>query len=127
MLSRIAAAVTLGLTIVAPLPSIAQSPATANAEAQARLVCGSGTVVSATYAPGGLLRVTCQTNNPQSNPNSTGSGTANTLPTALGGTGLGTLPAAGLLLVVVVAAVAGGGSGPATTTTTTTTTGGGDR
>ncbi len=92
------------------------TPAQAVAEAQSRLVCGSGTVVDATYVPGGLLRATCRAQ---------ARTTQNRLPSELQGTGLSTGAAvgAGALLVVVVAS--GGGSGSTTTTTTTTAGGGG--
>ena len=103
------------LLLSSHLPAMAQvplgTPAQAVAEAQARLVCGTGTVVDATYLPGGLLRASCraQTRTTQNS----------RLPTELQGTSLTTGAAigAGALLVVVVAS--GGGSGGTTTTTST--------
>ena len=77
------------------------------AEARQRLVCGTGTVVDATYLPGGQLRATCRA---QSN---------ETLPQELQGTELTTAQigavAAAALLVVIVAT---GGDDDSTTTTT---------
>ena len=83
------------------------TPAEALAEARQRLVCGTGTVVDATYLPGGQRRATCRA---QSN---------ETLPQELQGTELTTAQigavAAAALLVVIVAT---GGDDDSTTTTT---------
>ncbi|NIZ13097.1 hypothetical protein [Phaeobacter sp. HF9A] len=90
----------------------------AAAEARARLVCGSGTLVSATYLPGGLLQATCRQNTPNSTSNAgnanSGTGGGNGLGTGgLGGTGIaGTTVAVGVALTVI-------SSGGDTATTTT--------
>lgn len=107
------------LTLVAaPLTATAQG--TAMAEARTRLVCGSGTVVSANYIPGGLLQATCRANTPQqaNNPSNSGSSTGGTPSTTglgtggLGGTAIGaTVVATGVVLGVV------GNSSTSTTTT----------
>lgn len=113
----VAAALVVSLSGAATAQVPLGTPAQAIAEAQARLVCGTGTVVDATYVPGGLLRATCRAQ-ARTAQNSR-------LPTELQGTGLssGAAVGAGALLVVVVAS--GGGSGGTTTTTSTTSTGGG--
>jgi len=82
-------------------PGVAPAQGAAIAEARARLVCGSGTVVSATYIPGGLLQVTCRQNAPNATSSSNaGSGSS--------GTGLGTggLAGGGVVVGVVAAAIA---------------------
>lgn len=103
-----------------PLATGAQTPATALAEAQARLVCGTGTVVNATYLPGGLLRATCRANVPRSE--ATASSGASQLPAPLEGTALVSPAAAGAVTAVVVASILLGGDDDTATTTTTTTT-----
>ena len=101
--------------LLAPLAVWAQTPTVGSplAEARARLACGSATIVSAQYLPGGLLEVTCQQNSNQVAES-----------TVLGATGLNSQIAVGALAVVGILAVIGGGddNGTATTTTTTTTT-----
>lgn len=77
------------------------NPGSAQAEAQSRLACGSGTVLNATYLPGGLLRVTCQSSSTQSSTAST----ASELPAALQGTGVVAGPVAGAIAVVVLGAI----------------------
>ncbi|MBB97115.1 MAG: hypothetical protein CML68_21265 [Rhodobacteraceae bacterium] len=85
------------------------NPAQALAEARQRLVCGTGTVVDATYLTGGLLQATCRA---QQSPR--------TLPSELQGTALtagqAAAAAAAALLLVVVAT--GGGDDNSSTTTT---------
>ncbi|WP_420005634.1 hypothetical protein [Arenibacterium sp. LLYu02] len=43
-------------------PHFAAAQGTAMAEARTRVVCGSGTLVSANYLPGGMLQATCRQN-----------------------------------------------------------------
>lgn len=101
---------------------VSSAQATAIAEANARLVCGTGVVVNAVYLPGGLLQATCQSPSQGAAGQSTPG-----VPAALAGTGLsaGAVAgiAAGALLLVVVGT---GGDGEVTTQTapvaTTTTT-----
>lgn len=96
------------------------------AEARGRVACGAGTLVSATYIGGGLLRVTCSQPNSQTQQN---------FPTEspLVGTGLTAPVVAGTVATVLVISVITGSNNTGTTTTTTTTTapvnqgGGGER
>ncbi len=106
------AAATVAMTAF-PVIAGAQTviPGGAQAEAQARLVCGAGTVVNATYLPGGLLRVTCRAN---SNQQSTSSNATSDLPAPLDGTTLAPTLTGAALTVVVIAAIVG--SEDATTT-----------
>lgn len=91
---------------------VAQDQSLAVAEANARVACGSGTVVSAQYLGTGALQVTCSQNvNPQ------------VAETVLGGTALTTPAAAGALAVVTFLVILSGGSdNPSSSSTTTTTT-----
>lgn len=102
---------------VVPITAIAQS-GPALAEARGRLVCGAGTLVSATYVGNGMLRVTCR--EPSSETQS-----STTADTALTGTGLAAPIAAGVVATILIVAIAGGGDDEAGTTATTTTTGNG--
>lgn len=110
----------LALALV-PLAGAAQG--TAMAEARARLVCGSGTVVSANYIPGGLLQATCRDNAPRAN-EASNSSTTNTPTTPTTGNVLGTggLGSTTLTVAVVVTGVALGvvSTGDDTTATTQT-------
>ena len=105
------------------LPAVAAAqvpiPGAAIAEAQARLACGAGTVLNATYLPGGMMQVTCQ-----SASRSVGqSAAANELPALLEGTALTPgVVTGGLVSVIVVGAVLGDDDTGVTSTTTTTTT-----
>lgn len=87
----------------------AQVPGGAQAEAQARLVCGSGTVLNANYLPGGLLRVTCQSNSTQNT-------ATNELPSELQGTTLTTTTTATVLTVVAITAIIIGDNATSTST-----------
>ncbi len=92
-------------------PAVSQAQGAAAAEARARLVCGSGTVVSATYIPGGLLQVTCRENAPNSSNSASGNN-------GLGTGGLGTTGiAAGVVAAAVVLTVIANDSDSSTTTT----------
>ncbi|MCG7624556.1 hypothetical protein [Epibacterium sp. Ofav1-8] len=98
---------------LALLPSLAPAQGAAVAEARARLVCGSGTVVSATYIPGGLLQVTCRQNAPSSSNASNSGSTGNSLGTGgLGSTGV----AVGAVAAAVALTVATSSSDATTTT-----------
>lgn len=105
------------LLAIMAAPALAQAPlgtpAQAVAEARSRLVCGTGTVVDATYVPGGLLRATCRAQARSTAQN-------NRLPAELQGTTLstGALVTGGALLAIVVVATGGGSSDSSTTTTT---------
>lgn len=90
----------------------AQVPGNPLAEARARVACGSGTLVSANYIGGGMLRVTCSQPNTQTE-------SAPTPESALTGTGLTVPPALGVVIGVTVIAVIGGEGNEGTTTTTT--------
>ncbi len=93
-------------------------PGAALAEAQARLACGAGTVLNATYLPGGLMQVTCQSVSRSAGQ----SAAANELPTLLEGTALTPgVVAGGVISVVVVGALLGDDDTGVTSTTTTTT------
>ena len=86
----------------------AQSPSGALSEAKTRLVCGTSTLVSAQYLPGGSLEVTCRQN------------TSNdSIPNEMQGTGLTTDTILGVTAVLVVLAVLAGDSDTGATTTTT--------
>ncbi|MEX0280081.1 MAG: hypothetical protein AB3N13_02690 [Arenibacterium sp.] len=107
----------LSAVFLAQAPTIVEAQASAaaaqaQAEARGRVVCGAGTLVSAEYVPGGLLRVTC------SQQTQTSSATSTVL---AGGLSSGAVIGA-VLGVAVIGLVGGGGSPSATTTTTTTTT-----
>lgn len=116
----------LGAALLASLPQFVSAQAgPALAEARGRVACGAGTLVSATYIGGGLLRVTCQQPNDQqpdqqqqsqSQPQQT---VANQ--SVLGGTGLTAPVAGGAIASVVVISVLTGSDGTGTTTTTTET------
>lgn len=100
--------------------SASHAQGAAVAEARARLICGSGTVVSATYLPGGLLQATCRQNTPNSSTSNanTASGNGSGLGTGgLGTTGLGI----GVLTATVVLTVGTSGSSGTTTTGTSAT------
>ena len=101
-----------------PVTGLTQTlvPGAAQAEAQARLVCGAGTVLSATYLPGGLLQVTCRANAVQQS----STVTASELPALLEGTSLVPTVTAGVLTVVVVATVLNGEETSSSTSTTGT-------
>ena len=88
------------------------------AEARARVVCGSGTVVSATYVPGGFLQATCSQTRPRAPQNSQNAGTNSG---GLGTGGLGATPLGVSVVVVGVGLVAGSGSSGDTTGSTSTT------
>lgn len=104
------ACITAGILFASTSTLFAQtpvgSPAQALAEARQRLVCGTGTVVDATYLSGNLLRATCRSQTPTQG-----------LPAELQGTALTAgqvaAAAAAALLVVVVAT---GGDSDSTTT-----------
>lgn len=118
-LSLAAAALSLAL----PVASTAQVavPGAAMAEAQTRLVCGAGTVLNATYLPGGLLQATCQSNAVK---NTASTASTSELPGALQGTALTPgVAAAGVIGVVVLGAALGSDDTTVATTTTTSTTG----
>lgn len=85
----------------------AQVPGGAAAEARARLACGGGTVVSAEYIPGNLIRVQCQQQ-------------TNDLPPELQGTTLTPQVGVAILVTTVLIGVLVGSDTPGTTTTTTT-------
>jgi len=89
-------------------PALLQAQATARAldEAKTRLVCGTGTPVSAQYLPGGLLEVTCRQKAP-----------GDSLPSELQGTGLTPAAQLGALAAVVVLVVVAGSSSSTTTST----------
>lgn len=113
-------------TLIAGLPaaSWAQTLGNATAEARARMACGGAQLVSANYAPGGLLRVTCR----QQGQNSR---SATQQAANLTGTGLGANAALGGVLTVGFIALVSGSSNEAETTgttsvTSTSTTGGVD-
>ncbi|MEX0339272.1 MAG: hypothetical protein AB3N11_09565 [Arenibacterium sp.] len=96
----------------APSIAVAQAAAAAGqaqAEARGRVVCGSGTLVSAEYLPGGLLRVTCSQQTQTSSASSA----------AIAGTGLATAPILGAVLGVSIIGIVGGGGSPGQTTGTT--------
>lgn len=105
--------------LAAPIAAQAQAAGPALAEARARVACGAGTLVSATYIGNGLLRVTC------SNPNKE---LDQATQSALTGTALSMPVAAGLAIGLGVIAIAGGSSndqgvvGSTSVTTTTNTT-----
>lgn len=98
-------------------PVHAQVPGGAQLEAQTRLVCGTGTVLSATYLPGGLLQVTCQSTSAQN------AASASQLPTALEGTALTTTATTAVITVLVVAAILAGDEGTETSTSSSSTSG----
>lgn len=79
--------------------------AAAMSEARARLVCGTGTVVSALYLPGGALQVTCARPPVEA------------ASTVLQGTGLSAPAAVGLLVGVAILTVVTGSGGSNSTTT----------
>ena len=111
-LSRKISLVALGLTLgLSAQASFAQGAAVA--EARARLVCGSGTVVSATYIPGGLLQATCRQNAPNASnaANASSNGGLGT-----GGLGGGTI-GVGVLAAGVVLTVGSSSSSTETTAT----------
>lgn len=63
-----AAALSLGLaTVLSTDTASAQAGAVATAlsEARTRVVCGTGTLISAQYIGGGLIRVTCRQEDPR--------------------------------------------------------------
>lgn len=105
----------LGAAFISSLPHLVAAQAgPALAEARGRVACGAGTLVSATYIGGGLLRVTCQ--QPSNQAQQTVANQA-----VLGGTGLTAPVAGGAIATVVLISVLTGGDGTGTTTTTTTT------
>lgn len=113
-------ATVLGLSAPVAIAQVSATPGAAMAEAQARLACGTGTVVSAEYIPGGLLRVQCsQTTQSAADAASGGAGTGAGI---LAGTGLTAPAAGGIGGAIVVLGIALGGSDDDSTTTTTTTT-----
>lgn len=97
------------LALAATAPAQGQILGAAAAEARARLVCGTGTVLNATYLPGGLLRVTCRAAN-QPNP-------ARELPRELQGTGLTTTTPLAAITALIVTTIIIGENGTSTTTT----------
>jgi len=86
--------------------SLAQGVDQALTEAKARLVCGTGTAISAKKLPGGLLEVTCRKNVPR-----------DSLPQEMQGTGLTTGTEVAVVVVATVIAVVTGSSSSSTTTT----------
>ena len=88
--------------------ALSQTSSVALGEARVRLACGTGTVVSAQYLPGGTIKVTCRGNS---------LGNADSV---LGGTGLNpAFPGLAPITTAIVVGVIAGGSGGTTTTTTT--------
>lgn len=98
-----------------PVPQFASAQADAAlAEARGRVACGAGTLVSATYIGGGLLRVTCSqpdTQNQQNVPSES----------PLAGTGLVAPVVGGAVATVLIISVISGSNNTGTTTTTTAT------
>ncbi|EBA16629.1 hypothetical protein RSK20926_02454 [Roseobacter sp. SK209-2-6] len=93
----------------------AQAATAALNEAKARLACGAGTPVSASYLPGGSVKVTCRSNAPSSGSES-----------VLGDTALNPItPGLAPIATAIVVGVLVGDSGETSTTTTTTDSGGG--
>lgn len=92
--------------LMAPETVQAQGAARALDEAKTRLVCGTGTPVSAQYLPGGLLEVTCRQNVP-----------GDSLPSELQGTGLTSATQLGVVATVLVLAVVAGSSSSTTSST----------
>ena len=98
-----------GLAVLAaPQPSQAQGAGLAFTEARARLICGTGTVVSAQHLPGGLLEVTCRKNVPH-----------DSLPKEMQGTGL-TASAEAVAVAAAAAFAVVVGSSSSTTTSAPT-------
>ena len=102
-----------GIAAGVPAGVSAQVPGNPLAEARARVACGAGTLVSANYIGGGMLRVTCSQPNTQTQ-------SAPAAESALTGTGLTVPPALGVVIGVSVIAIIGGEGNEVTTTTTTT-------
>ena len=114
MTAWFASVATGAVMAMAPVMASAQT-GPALAEARGRMACGAGTLVSATYVGGGMLRVTCREPSSENQSNSPSD-------SALTGTGL-TAPVAGAIIAtVLLVAIAGGGDDESSTTTTTTTT-----
>ncbi len=86
------------------------------AEARGRVACGAGTLVSASYIGGGLIRVTCQ------QPSSQQAQQQIPSQSPLAGTGLTAPVVGGAVATVLVVSILTGSNGVGTTTTTTTTT-----
>lgn len=106
-MKRTCCALIIGLNIAVPSTgAFAQAQPAAMAEARARVACGSDTLASAVYLPGGLLQVTCvRASQQDSNPLRT--------------TGLGDNTSAFAVVgVLVLLGVLSGGSSNGTTTTT---------
>ncbi|MBT8154169.1 hypothetical protein KMP13_09730 [Epibacterium ulvae] len=104
------------MALNAPQIADAQVAEAALAEARVRLACGGGTPVSAVYLPSGAIEVTCRANAPRrAVTNSAAVETARQNP--LGGTGLATAPAAGVLATAVILGIVVGDGGENTTTT----------
>ena len=115
----------LGLAAVLASGAIAAPPVAAQvnqalAEARSRVACGAGTLVSATYIGGGMMRVTCsqpdrqQQNSEQPNQSAQQSIPANS---PLAGTGLTSPVAAGVVLSVITLSIVTGSGSEGTTTT----------
>lgn len=102
-------ATALALPALLSIPSTASAQGAAAAEARARLVCGSGSVVSATYLPGGMLQATCSQS---ARPAAEGGN-------QLGTGGLTTGPAAAAVIAGTVLVIGSSGSDSDTTVTTT--------
>ena len=121
MLARVAVlGVVLGAglaTALAPVAASAQAglPGNALGEARSRMVCGAGTLVSAQYIGGGMMRVTCrqedQKQDKKQKQNNAQSQTQNPL-----AQGLSTPAAVGSVVVLTVTAILLGDDGTSTTT-----------
>jgi len=92
--------------LTAPEMVQAQGEKLALDEAKTRLVCGTGTPLSAQYLPGGLLEVTCRQKVP-----------GDSLPSELQGTGLASAAPIGAVAALVVLAVVAGSSSSTTSST----------
>ena len=106
----------VGAVMLLSVPqSVVAQASQALAEARGRVACGAGTLVSATYIGGGLLRVTCSQPDTRTNQNVPSE-------SPLAGTGLVAPVVAGTVATVLIISVITGSNNTGTTTTTTTTT-----
>jgi hypothetical protein len=124
ILRRISRAGVLAVVIAAGgvATPVAAQVGPALGEARARMACGAGTLVSATYVGGGMMRVTCSQpdQQQQQSQNQTSQTPQQSIPanSPLAGTGLATPVAAGVVLSVITIAIVTGNGSEGTTTTT---------